>query len=112
MFDITEKEGSYDLVLYDDMTDNSRMALHVKTMIVGKDIEIFVHPQETILSIKYKIQERNGSPIDDQRLIFSSIQLIDERTLGSYNFLDGATLHFMLRLRGMISTFTTTEAEN
>ncbi|KAL8342278.1 hypothetical protein RB601_005051 [Gaeumannomyces tritici] len=72
------------------------MLIKVRTL-TGKEIELDI---ESEYKIKEKVEEKEGIPPVQQRLIFGGKQMVDDKTASDYALEGGATLHLVLALRG------------
>jgi ubiquitin len=67
----------------------------VKTL-TGKTITLNVHSHETVLDIKFKIQDKEGIDPFEQRLIYAGRQLEDDRLLTQSGIENQSTIHLVL----------------
>ena len=82
------------------------MQIKVKTL-TGREIELDIEPTDTIFGIKKRVEEKEGIPPEQQRLIYGGKQLgekkdgaTDTKTAIEHNIVAGCVLHLVLALRG------------
>ena len=75
------------------------MLISIKTL-TGKEVKLNVELNDTISTVKQKLEELEGIPPIQQRLVFSGKQLYDDKKLEEYSVQPGSYFHLVLALRG------------
>uniref|UniRef100_A0A9L0TAB8 Ubiquitin-like protein NEDD8 n=2 Tax=Equus TaxID=9789 RepID=A0A9L0TAB8_HORSE len=86
--------------VYTRSRTSSPPPLKVPGTLTGKEIEIDIEPTDKVERIKERVEEKEGIPPQQQRLIYSGKQMNDEKTAADYKILGGSVLHLVLALRG------------
>eukprot|EP00483_Globobulimina_turgida_P012840 UN12864 len=79
------------------LRQSTAKSIYIKTL-NGKCITLNVNPNDTIKDIKQNVQQTQGIPVENQRLIFTGQQLMGKLTLSDYNIFDGCTLQIVFKL--------------
>ena len=110
--DITRVSPCYDVGYAPPPVDDAnRIHIFVK-LLTGKTITLKMNPSDDVIDVMWKLQEKEGAPVDEQRLIFAGGQLDTCRTLASYGIGKNSTLHLVLRLRGGMLDDTSGRVDN
>lgn len=75
------------------------MQVFIKTL-TGRTITIIVEETDSIKTVKQKVKDKDGVPVDEQRLLYGGSELQDKNTLADYCIQSEATIHLVLRLPG------------
>ena len=88
-----------DMAVDDDVEVTRSRKIKVK-MLTGREIDVDVEPTDPVGRIKERVEEQEGIPPEQQRLIFGGKQLADGKTVRESNVTAGSVIHLVLALRG------------
>eukprot|EP01083_Nonionella_stella_P094403 264826_1 len=83
----------------DEFVNKRSYDIFVKTQ-TGKTLILDMEPNDTIQTLKTKINTAEGIPFEQQRLVYAGESLENGRTLSQYNIQNKATVYLVLRLCG------------
>ncbi|KAK7492231.1 hypothetical protein BaRGS_00016528 [Batillaria attramentaria] len=95
---LTGKELNGDRALVVDLFRRGGWKFGIPNWVIT--IEIDIEPTDKVERIKERVEEKEGIPPQQQRLIFSGKQMNDEKTAQDYKVMGGSVLHLVLALRG------------
>ena len=75
------------------------MLIKIKTL-TGRILEVNMEDTDTVLRLKERVEEREGIPPIQQRMVFKGKALADESTLKDCNIAPGEVVHLVMALRG------------
>lgn len=70
--------------------------------LTGEEKTVDIEASDTIWTVKERVEEQEGIPPEQQRLVYQGKQLRNDRTVESYNIAGGSILHVLVALRGGI----------
>ncbi|WVZ57494.1 hypothetical protein U9M48_007873 [Paspalum notatum var. saurae] len=94
-----EHQAVVDMAVDDDDEVVARGTIKVKTL-TGKEIDVDAGPTDPVFRIKQRVEETEGIPSAQQRLIFGGKQLADYKALSESSIEPGSVIHLVLALRG------------
>ena len=69
--------------------------------IMRKVFTLILEPYDSVEEVMAKIEEKEGTPVENQRLVCEGRQLVDGRVLSDYPFIkEGSLINIVLRLQG------------
>lgn len=75
------------------------MIIYINTVTL-EEIELDVDPNDTIASVKQKIWAKKGWKVEDQRLIYNQVELVDKSTVTESEIEEESSIIILLRVEG------------